>query len=70
MYVICDWWLRKQDEIERAKLVLHGPWMNFLFLKNNEILLSRKDESRCVYFVSEINLKNLKYYVFKAYMLH
>lgn len=53
-------WLRKQDSIEKAKLILNGTWMNFLFLSNNEILLFRKGKSRCVYFIREINLKNLK----------
>lgn len=58
--IICVWWLRKQDGIERAKLVLRGTWINLLFLNNSEILLFRKDENRCIYFIRKINLKDLK----------
>lgn len=58
--VMCVWWLRKQDGIERAKLVLNGTWINLLFLNNSEILFFKKDENRCIYFIREINLNNLK----------
>lgn len=58
--IICVWWLRKQDGIERAKLVLNSTCINLLLLNNSEILLFRKDENRCIYFIREINLRDLK----------